>query len=103
MIAIIQCSKGKQEDAGRLTTLAGTPVMFVAHPELAPPNGQVIYAHPDGDSDRPGLSWRDVLVQMQDNDNLCCAGELYSHPRYYELAEYIDEDKFYILSAGWGL
>ena len=107
MIVVIQCAARKAANAGHLRTQDGRKVMFVANPDLAPPDGDYIYARPDDVSDT-GLSWRTVLRQYNENpgDNrlgLLPAWRLYRNPTYEILAEHCGLDRLYILSAGWGL
>ncbi|MGK7865428.1 DUF6884 domain-containing protein [Falsiroseomonas sp. E2-1-a4] len=68
----------------------------------------VLHAHPDQPSDRPGQTWRDRIMEANDrrNDNafeLIPAAELYMPPAYANLATFIGIEKLFILSAGWGL
>ena len=107
MIVVIQCAAGKVADAGHLCTQDGRGVMFVANPELAPPNDECIYARPDDVADI-GTAWRTVLRQYNESqgDNrlgLLPAWRLYRNPTYEMLAEHCGLDRLYILSAGWGL
>lgn len=107
MIVVIQCAARKAADAGHLRTQDGRNVMFVANPDLAPPDDECIYARPD-DVDETGTSWRTVLRQYNENpgDNrlgLLPAWRLYRNPTYEILAERCGLDRLYILSAGWGL
>ena len=107
MIVVIQCAARKAADAGHLRTQDGRNVMFVANPDLAPPDDECIYARPDDVADT-GTSWRTVLRQYNENpgDNrlgLLPAWRLYRNPTYEILAERCGLDRLYILSAGWGL
>ena len=107
MIVVIQCAARKAADAGHLRTHDGRNVMFVANPDLAPPDDECIYARPD-DVAETGTSWRTVLRQYNENprDNrlgLLPAWRLYRNPTYEILAERCGLDRLYILSAGWGL
>ena len=107
MIVVIQCAARKAADAGHLRTQDGRRVMFVANPDLAPRDGDCIYARPD-DVAETGTSWRTVLRQYNENpgDNrlgLLPAWRLYRNPTYEILAERCGLDRLYILSAGWGL
>ena len=104
---VIQCAARKAADAGHLRTQDGRKVMFVANPDLAPRDGDCIYARPD-DVSEPGTSWRTVLRQYNENpgDNqlgLLPAWRLYRNPTYEILADRCGLDRLYILSAGWGL
>lgn len=110
MIAVIQCAARKQPDAGRLRTRTGTPVYFVADPDLAresaPERQAVEYARPDDPSDTGG-TWRDLLVdynRQRDNPlGLLPAWQLYRNAAYGGLVGRYGIDNVYILSAGWGL
>ncbi|MGE0454016.1 MAG: hypothetical protein AB7O37_18155 [Vicinamibacteria bacterium] len=107
MIVVIQCSGSKQPDAGHLRTPEGTPVMFVARPEVAPARAGLLYARPD-DVAGGGKTWRDVLLEYNSHpqDNPCRllpAFRLYEERAYAGLVEAFGPDHVYILSAGWGL
>ena len=107
MIVVLQCAGSKRDNAGFLRTTDGRPVSFVAHPELAPPTGNCIYARPD-DQAFSGGSWRDWLVAYNANpsDNplgLLPAFELYKNDIYRRLVARYGVENTYILSAGWGL
>lgn len=85
----------------------GRPVLFVAHPELAPPRANCTYVRPDDESDAEG-TWRDQLLayNASPGDNplgLLPAFELYENDIYRALAKQLGVEKTYILSAGWGL
>ncbi len=107
MIVVIQCAASKAPDAGHLVTADGTPVTFVAHPEIAPKDNE-FYARPDDDSGGGGKSWRHVLLayNRQPNGNplgLLPAYRLYQNPVYERLVDKLGIENVYILSAGWGL
>ena len=107
MIVVIQCAAGKQPHAGHLRTLDGRKVMFVAHPESAPADGNRIYARPDDISDR-GDSWRTVLERYntapgENPLGLLPARYLYRNSTYELLGQRFGPERLYILSAGWGL
>ena len=107
MIVVIQCASSKRPTAGHLRTRVGKPVMFVANPDAAPPDDRRVYARPDDASDT-GRSWRSALLQYNDAPGknplgLLPAWQLYSRPTYALLANHYGVDRFYILSAGWGL
>ncbi|WP_353428857.1 hypothetical protein [Paracoccus denitrificans] len=106
MIVVIQCAGSKISNAGSLSTPDGRSVRFVAHPELAPDDGE-FYARPDDEADK-GRSWRDLLLDINRGSaaappNLLTAGDLYRPAAYRGLLEYVGREKLYILSAGWGL
>jgi len=106
MKIVIQCAARKHPSAGRLRTTAGRAVLFVAQPELAPPEAAVHYARPDDVSD-DGRTWRERLVACNaaaDNPlNLLPAYRLYTHDAYRALADRFGLERLFILSAGWGL
>jgi hypothetical protein len=106
MIAVIQCAASKRSDAGHLLTANGKPVVFVAHPEIAPADRARVYARPDDMADR-GRSWRDVLLDYNKSGKnpfgLLPAYQLYENEAYRRLVKKFQVDRVYILSAGWGL
>ncbi|MGI0526760.1 hypothetical protein [Rhizobium giardinii] len=107
MIVVIQCAARKRDDAGHLRRRDGTPVLFVANSDRAPPKTGYVYARPDDIAD-DGKSWRDILLgyNQQPGDNplgLLPAFELYGNDVYRRLAERVGVENLFILSAGWGL
>ena len=58
--------------------------------------------HPDEKMPNSAISWRDYLMEHQNDKNLKTAYELYSRAEYQSLYEKFGKS-FYILSAGWGL
>jgi hypothetical protein len=107
MIVVIQCAARKRSDAGRLRRADGKPVVFVAQPNLAPPDDGVAYARPD-DVSEGGMSWRESLLNYNaaPHDNslgLCPAYLLYQNKIYVRLVNRFGPENVYILSAGWGL
>lgn len=107
MIVVIQCAAKKRDDAGHLRTKDGTPVLFVADPDKAPPEAGYVYARPDDIAD-DGKSWRDILLgyNRQPGNNplgLLPAFELYGNAAYRRLADRVGTRNLFILSAGWGL
>ena len=90
-----------------MKTQDGRPVLFVAHPELAPAPANCVYACPDDASDAGG-TWRDRLVAYNATPGnnplgLLPAFELYENDIYRALVKQFGEGNTYILSAGWGL
>jgi hypothetical protein len=88
-------------------TQDGRPVLFVAHPELAPAPANCVYACPDDASDAGG-TWRDRLVAYNATPGnnplgLLPAFELYENEIYRALVKQFGVGNTYILSAGWGL
>jgi len=107
MIVVIQCAASKQSDAGHLVAASGKRVDFVAHPQIAPPNPDRMYARPD-DLREDGTSWRQLLLKYNQNpdDNplrLYPAYGLYENKAYGRLVDRFGLRNVYILSAGWGL
>ena len=106
MIAIIQCAASKRAGAGRLQTIGGQPVEFIADPQSGPINPACTYARPDDPSDQ-GPSWRRVLLKYNETNNnpfgLCSAYRLYKNETYERLVDRLGMKQVYILSAGWGL
>jgi len=107
MIIVIQCAASKRADAGRLKTVNGKVVEFVANPVAAPSDPARLYARPDDLSDT-GMSWRETLRNYnRDAHNnplgLCPAYQLYNNKIYGRLADRFGVQNLYILSAGWGL
>ena len=81
--------------------------LVVAHPELAPPAVNYVYARPDDASDAGG-TWRDQLLAYNANPGnnplgLLPAFELYENDIYRALVKQFGIENTYILSAGWGL
>lgn len=106
MMVVIQCAAGKQHHAGKFFTAEGKPILFVADPSQAPAS-QYAYCRPD-DEDGGGDTWRSRLLKYNTEtlDNplgLLPAYQLYSAPIYERLAAHVGLERFYILSAGWGL
>lgn len=106
-IVVIQCAAAKRPDAGRLRTQDGRPVLFVAHPAQAPPDGDCLYARPDDQSDQ-GVPWRDLVLRYNASPGnnplaLLPAYELYKNETYRRLARKFGVENTFILSAGWGL
>ncbi len=107
MIVVIQCAAGKPPHAGRVITTAGKSVVFVGDPSAAPGNPSYTYARPDDRSDT-GKSWRDVLLEYNQNAprnplRLLPAYQLYDNPVYGRLVRRLGIANVFILSAGWGL
>jgi hypothetical protein len=106
MIVVIQCAATKRPDAGRFMSADGRPIVFVAHPELAPVSASCVYGRPD-DSAGNGRTWRDHLLAYDATDGnplrLLPAYRLYENPVYGHLADQCGLGNLYILSAGWGL
>lgn len=107
MKIVIQCAAGKESSAGYMQTKDGKRVMFVAQPELGPQSDDVIYAAPDGQSDRQ-VSWRTLLQEYNESPgnnplNLYPAYKLYKNEIYRTLTNRFGLEHLYILSAGWGL
>jgi hypothetical protein len=58
--------------------------------------------HPDGLIPNSQKSWREYLIEHQNDKNLKKAYKLYSRKEYISLYDKF-KDSLYILSAGWGL
>ncbi|MCF7849034.1 MAG: hypothetical protein K9M45_09305 [Kiritimatiellales bacterium] len=103
---VIQCAATKQPDAGCMIDQNGKRVMFVAQPERAPANDEIIYARPDDMVNGNG-NWRQFLeeynAQQANPLNLYPAWQLYKHKAYKSLVDRFGIENVYILSAGWGL
>ena len=113
---VIQCAASKNRpaskdpNAGCLEMADGKPILFVANPATAPQQSEVEYQRPD-DIAPSGLSWREELVQYNENYRdtganprcLLPAWRLYANRAYKHLVNQLGEDKVFILSAGWGL
>jgi len=107
VIVVIQCAASKRVDAGHLRTADGTPVLFVANPELAPHSSSLMYACPD-DPSPDGRSWRHNLLRYNEAPGnnplgLLPAYELYANVMYRRLVARFGIANTFILSAGWGL
>jgi hypothetical protein len=107
MKIVIQCASRKDPAAGSFITADGRLVLFVAHPDTAPPAGGIAYKRPDDLSD-DGRAWRARVLKRNQNtpaedDDLLPAYRLYAHDTYRELAATFGVEKLFILSAGWGL
>jgi hypothetical protein len=107
MIVVIQCAASKSAGAGHLASANGTPVVFVAQPQTAPPSDTFIYARPD-DLSESGMSWRGVLLKYNETPEhnplgLYPAHQLYENGSYGRLVKRFGVQGVYILSAGWGL
>jgi len=105
MKIVIQCAGRKFENAGRLATLSGEKVLFVAHPEKC--THQEKCCRPDDRREGTVSTWRDYLKfynqQGSNLNNLFPAGELYKPPIYKALVDKYGPTNIFILSAGWGL
>ena len=110
MKIVIQCAGRKRDDAGSLHLSNGNPLMFVARPENAPPDGKHSYARPEDISD-DGRTWRERLLDYNRNNALTNPyGILPAYQLYYgekkiyrRLVEKFGIANVFILSAGWGL
>jgi hypothetical protein len=106
VIVVMQCAARKQPDAGHMLTQDGRRVCFVADPTSAPAS-DFLYARPDDISD-VGPSWRELLCKYNKLSEgnplrLLQSYSLYRDSAYARLSERVGVNKFYILSAGWGL
>lgn len=105
MKIVIQCAGSKFENAGRLTTLFGENVLFVAHPEMYILQDKCF--RPDDNMEGMDCTWRAYLKSYNQKgtnpNNLFPAGELYKPQIYKALVEKFGAQSVFILSAGWGL
>jgi hypothetical protein len=104
---VIQCAARKAARAGKLQTVDGHDVMFVADPGKAPQQTRIRYARPDELSEGTN-TWRDRLVAYNQTPavnplSLLPAYQLYDNRTYQGLVSRFGIDKIFILSAGWGL
>jgi hypothetical protein len=82
--------------------------LFVAHPELAPPSSDYLYARPD-DRSPDERTWRERLRRYNETEiisnplRLLPAYQLYANQVYRQLVDTFGLDRVFILSAGWGL
>lgn len=106
---VFQCAASKMLSAGHFRTKDGRNVLFVARPDQAPARPGLIYARPDDLSDDETRTWRERLVeynQQHCGDNplgLLPAYCLYAREEYRRLVARFGIDNVFILSAGWGL
>ncbi|MBX9594610.1 MAG: hypothetical protein K2X46_09620 [Roseomonas sp.] len=108
MRIVIQCAGSKHKTAGSVRCLDGRRVVFVADPRLASAAPGTLLAHPDDGSDRPGQTWRDLVIAANRSPGtfgagLLAAAALYSPPAYLTLQRTFGVANVFILSAGWGL
>jgi hypothetical protein len=106
MKIVIQCAARKLPGAGSLAAADGRPILFVAHPVLAPADPRHVHVRPD-DRAEDGETWRARLVTYNDGPdnplNLLPAYQLYAHDVYRALVQRFGVDNVFILSAGWGV
>jgi len=105
MRVVIQCA-ARKHSANSFRTRDGRTVLFVARPDLAPPDAGVFHARPD-DRSEDGRTWRQRLVEHNcDRGNaldLLQACRLYTPEAYGALVDHFGAGHVFILSAGWGL
>ena len=77
MKVVIQCAGRKNPSAGTFRTADVKPVLFLAHPERAPPTAARFHARPDDVSD-DGRSWRTRLLGYNRQNS---GNPVVSHPR----------------------
>ena len=110
MKVVIQCAAKKNPLARHLTDSNGVRILFVAKPEIAPPNQSLRYARPDHTAAN-GKSWVEYLREYNEQYNkhgnnpcqLIPAYQLYARPSYKMLVNRYGADNVFVLSAGWGL
>ncbi len=102
---VIQCAGSKYVNAGRLTTISGEEVHFVAHPERYTQQDKCY--KPDDIREGTSSTWREYLElynhKGSNPDQLYKAGDLYKAPIYRALMRKFGANNVFILSAGWGL
>ena len=108
MKVVIQCAASKSPRAGHFRAVDGRLVKFVANPAGSAQEAGVLHARPDDLSDKPGLTWRQRLVDEAKKPDskrlgLVPAYRLYANSAYTALVERYGEAGVFILSAGWGL
>ncbi len=107
LITAIQCASSKSPRARGLHTRDGREVRFVAHPEVAPAMAGVLWAHPDGPTEEPALTWRqyvtDANARADSGLGLLPAYKLYAPSQYGHLVNTLGAENVLIFSAGWGL
>ncbi len=107
MMIAIQCASTKKPHAGVLRAGDGRRVLFVTRPELAPNDDHTLWAHPDGRSEVPGVTWRQQLEQLNKGGanpfGLLQAYQLYKPTAYERLVAKFGLRQVLVLSAGWGL
>lgn len=109
MHIVIQCAASKHPDAKAFFAKDGRTVHFVARPEFAPKNTEILYARPDDLSDTKGKTWRQCLEAyvtergLQNPYGLSQAYRLYRRKSYSNLTNRFGAKNVFILSAGWGL
>lgn len=106
-VVVIQGGEQKVAGAGHMALPDGRRVVFVAEPGVAPSDPDIAYRRPDDRAD--GIqTFRDALVAYnrapEDNPlGLLPAWRLYEDGAYRALAEGVESENLFILSAGWGL
>lgn len=106
-VVVIQGGEEKAAGAGHMVLPDGRRVVFVAEPGVAPSDPGMAYRRPDDRAD--GVqTFRDALVAYngapEDNPlGLLPAWRLYQDDAYRTLAEGVEPENLFILSAGWGL
>ena len=106
-VVVIQGGEDKVAGAGHMVLPDGRRVVFVAEPGVAPSDPDMAYRRPDDRAD--GIqTFRDALVAYngapEDNPlGLLPAWRLYQDDAYRTLAEGVEPENLFILSAGWGL
>jgi len=99
MKVIISCCNGKN---GELFIHNGSSINFVSHVKDYVPQKNEQCFHPDYLIPYENRTWRKLIEEQGDNNNLLPAYKLYRHPIYEALYEKYGEDLL-IFSAGWGI
>ena len=79
----------------------------MAHPELLPRDGPLLFQRPDDPVPSTSIPWRRRLAEYNHGggnpERLLDAAHLYSPGIYQDLLGHVGKESFFILSAGWGL
>ena len=100
MKIVIGCSKNKIADP---FVYNGKEIEFTAYPKKATKENCDFF-HPDDIITQRGISWRDLVEQLQheENNNLVASCKIYKRKIYKDLYNKFG-DNLLIFSAGWGI
>jgi hypothetical protein len=98
MKIIISCCNRKN---GNSFTHNGNTINFVSRVDEVLHNN-AFYVHPDDLIPNENISWRDLIAQQEEHNDLLSAYNLYRPGIYNSLFEHYGNDLF-IISAGWGI
>lgn len=107
MKIVIQCAASKEPRTGYFKTRDGRRIKFVAHAELAHPEGNLL-VRPDEPAEGSPGTWRDAVAHYNTLPNgnplnLYPAWRLYLNKCYSDLTKRFGVESVFVLSAGWGL